>query len=137
MFLNRYYKKKNKHLWLWQRISFYVIMLQNVILYVIIVEHGIYSSCALHHIWVIYNLVIQHSLSMYPGLIRNRTIHCTRSKMTSCHMKNVQWTLKILSVKHQSRLLFYFIFLLYPWSMDGLLSNQVTGVPFLPSNRVT
>lgn len=79
-----------------------------ILYYVIIVEHGIYASCALHHIWVIYILVIQHSLAMYPALIRNRTIHCTRSKMTSCHMRNVQWTLKIPSVKYQSRLLVLF-----------------------------
>lgn len=79
-----------------------------ILYYVIIVEHGIYTSCALHHIWVIYNLVIQHSLAMYPALIRNRSIQCTRSKMTSCLMKNVQWTLKIPSVKYQSRLLVLF-----------------------------
>lgn len=75
-----------------------------ILYYVIIVENGIYASCALHYIWVIYNLVIQHSLA----LIRNRTIHRTSSKMTSCHMRNMQWPLKIPSVKYQSRLLVLF-----------------------------
>lgn len=131
MFLNRYYKNKNKHLLLWQRIRFDVIITtKRDPLLCYIVEHGIYASCALHHIWVIYNLVIQHSLAMYRALIRNRTIHCTRSKMTSCLMKNVQWTLQIPSVKYQSRLLV--LFYLFTLSLiDGRsLIQSVNGGTF-------
>lgn len=107
MFLNRYYQNKNKHLWLWQRIIFDVITTTK--------RDPLLLLCYYRWKWYLCELCTASYMSyIQPGnttltsSLRNRTIHCTRSKMTSCHMKNVQCTLKIPSVKYLSRLLVLF-----------------------------